>query len=402
MANQVKKLLWLFLFLLIAVSLIPAQPCQAASAKVSLTSGSTEVTVGKSVYVSININSGTTFTNFEANLIYNQNILKYQGGASVITGGNGYLKISDMNHSQSDNSRKYVLKFKALKSGSCKISFDGDVMVYDESENALAVSSNDLAIKVNAKKTASTDAYLKSLKTSPADLSPAFDKNVYEYSINVNNQTENLIIDAVPEDDKATVTTAGNESLKEGENKVIVSVLAESGNIIEYIINVNREEAPDKAAVTGEATATPGAAQNTFKILESNGEQYAVYNGRYKLVDPDSNVKIPDGYVRKNMTIAGVTITVYVPADQTDREFVLIYAENSSGEDGFYQYDTVEKTLQRYTPAGVNSDQISRYKANLNKAAIIIAFLSVISIFLIFITVWLFRKLKGIKKDDWE
>jgi hypothetical protein len=390
------KYIGVFLLLFFTISLIPATPCFAAETQVELISDKNEITVGDTITAYIKIKSKSTFGNFEANLIYDKDILEYQSGSEVITGGNGLLKISDMNAMQSGTSRKYKLEFKAMKEGSCNITFSDDVLVYDESENALPASVKDLTIKVNAQKTASSNAFLKSLKISPSGLTPAFHKNELNYAINVSSDTEQLIIDAVPEDSKATVSISGNESLKEGENKIDITVLAESGNIIEYTINVNRDKAPEDAAVTGEVTVTPQPSDNSFEIVQVNGENYAVFRGRYKLIDAESSM-IPEGYVPKEIMVSGVNITVYVPENNTDSDIVLIYAENASKEAAFYQYDTNTGTLLGYA-AGEKTDDnsalVSKYRSNLNKAVFAIVLLSLISVFLIGFIIWQYKKLK--------
>ena len=83
-------------------------------------------------------------------------------------------------------------------------------------------------------------------------------------------------------------------------------------------------------------------------------------------------------------------------------DFALLYVENSDGEKGFYQYDKVEKTIQRFTESSVGntksdnqSKEIQQYKSNLSKAAIAIAILSAVALLLLFTTV---RTLKVLSK----
>ncbi|MDF2944589.1 MAG: hypothetical protein K0S01_3447, partial [Herbinix sp.] len=235
MGNKLKKQIGVFILLFIAGGFVTAKPCLAASAEIEIASEASSITVGDNVYVYITITSNTLFSDFEANLTYDDNILEYQGGASVITGSSGFLKISDMGITEGSNTRKYTLKFEALQVGTSEISFSGPAMVSDFAlEREMSVSSNVLTLEVKPTVTASSNANLKSLKINPSILEPIFDKNVFNYNVNVGYETENLIIDALPEDNKASVSISGNDFLKEGENKVIVTVLAESGDIIEY------------------------------------------------------------------------------------------------------------------------------------------------------------------------
>jgi hypothetical protein len=413
MKNKMKQFAGVLFLLLIAGSFLTAKPCLAASAEVELSSDTAEVTIGDNIFVYINIKSESSFGDFEANLTYDDDILEYRGGASVITGSSGFLKISDMGITEGSTTRKYTLKFEALQVGMCEISFSGRAIVYDfETGYDMSVSSNVLTLDVKAAETASNNANLKSLKISSVELTPAFDKNILEYNVNVGFETEKLIINALTEDGKATVSISGNDLLKEGENKVVVTVLAESGDVIEYTINVFRESAPADGTPSGEPVISPGASHGLFEVVEIDGEKYAVYSGRYKLIEPDSEVVIPNGYIETKIIVSGISITAYSPENNFESEFLLIYAMNEFGEEGYYQYDRIEKTLQRYvtnTVIGNDNTDITNtedyvssqeYRNNLNKAAIVIALLSALSVLLIIVVIRLFFRIKGYKEDD--
>lgn len=410
--TQKMKYITVLLTLITACIFMPAKPSMAASAEVTISADKEEVTVGDTVYVYISINSDTSFGDFEANLTYDDEILQYNGGASVIKGNSGFLKISDTNVSEGDTSRKYSLEFEALQVGICEIAFSGRAIVYDfDSDQEMSVSSNVLTLNIKAPETASTNARLKSLKTSPVNITPDFDPGIYEYSVEVSHDTEELVIIALPEDSKAKVSISGNESLKEGENKVVISVLAESGDVIEYNINVTREAAPEEAPSGDEVS--PDETQDSFKIIEEEGIKYLVFSGKYKLKEPDSSVSIPEGYKESSLTISDITITAYLPSDNEASDFILIYAENEYGNSGFYRYDRIEKTLQRYVPDykslknsgdGSLADVLgsSKDKEHLTTAVVVIALLSAFCAILIFVTVRMFFKLKGYKDDDLE
>lgn len=402
MVRMLKGKIGILLLLVLAVSFMMVKPCYAASAKVDLISDKTEITVGDTVNVYIKIDSETTFGDFEANLIYDEAILEYQGGASVITGGNGLLSILDQGVVELGKTRKYALQFKAVKVGDSKISFSDKVMVYSETGNEMPVSNDELTIRVKAEATASTEANLKSLITSPTDITPTFDKNTYEYSVNVSSDIKKLILTAIPEDKNSIVSVKGNDNLKEGENKIIVSVLAESGNVIEYTINVYRE--PDAMTPTGTITNVPTIpTQEPIGIIENGNDKYININGKYKILVPDSDELILKGFVQSELMISGVSITGYVPEHAANSDFVLIYVENEKGEKRFYRYDRKEQTLQRYVEAFSNlekDNQTDNYRSNLNRAAIIIAALGALSALLLVIVIWLYIRLRRTGKGN--
>lgn len=108
----------------------------------------------------------------------------------------------------------------------------------------IKVKSESGAIKVYTLNIIRTDKssnnYLKTIKLSNASIN--FDKNVYEYKINVLYNVLEMEVIAVPEDIKAKVEQIGNKSLVIGENIFTINVIAENGSVLSYKIIVNRLE----------------------------------------------------------------------------------------------------------------------------------------------------------------
>lgn len=79
--------------------------------------------------------------------------------------------------------------------------------------------------------------------------------------------------------------------------------------------------------------------------------------GSYMIVSPESDVEAPEGYKETTLALSNggdenVATTIQAWIEGSSTEFFLIYALNDDGECAFYQYDTKEKTLQRYHAAG--------------------------------------------------
>ena len=87
------------------------------------------------------------------------------------------------------------------------------------------------------------DTTLKSLKIDKADIT--FDKDTLEYEISVEYSVNSLIIEAIPNDEKASVKIE-KDDLVVGENIIKVIVTNEKA-ISEYILNVTREPNMDKS-----------------------------------------------------------------------------------------------------------------------------------------------------------
>lgn len=380
--------------------------CFADSAQIELTADSDDIKVGDTFHVFINIESDVNIGNFEANLTYDDSLMQYNGGASVISGDSGFLKISDMYVMEGENSRKYTLEFEALKVGTARVEFYDRIMVYDfENDKEMPVSSNVLELEIKPEESASSDARLKSLKVYPAGLNPEFNPDVYEYYINVGHETERLVISATPFDANATVSVSGNENLNDGDNNVVISVLSEAGDNIEYKIKAYREPAADEdLSDNGQKVDIP---DDYFELRKEDDRVYAVFGGRYEIIEPDKDIAIPEGYKAGTITISEITIPAYIPENNDQSEYVLIYAKNEFGDLGFYKYDRIEKTLQRYEGSSwiiENGDKEDIKKAeddsNLSKAVFVIILLCGLCILMTFITVRMYIKLKGYKEDD--
>lgn len=87
------------------------------------------------------------------------------------------------------------------------------------------------------------DTFLKSLKLDNGNIN--FEKNVFEYNLTVEYSINDLIIEAIPDDDKATVKIE-KEDLVVGENVIKITVTNDKATS-EYILNVTREKNMDKS-----------------------------------------------------------------------------------------------------------------------------------------------------------
>lgn len=86
----------------------------------------------------------------------------------------------------------------------------------------------------------SNNNYLSSLEVERIELNTSFNKEKGTYFINTNN-TNSLNVIATAEDSTAKVCIVGNDNIQSGNNKILISVTAENGNIRYYRIFVNCE-----------------------------------------------------------------------------------------------------------------------------------------------------------------
>lgn len=80
--------------------------------------------------------------------------------------------------------------------------------------------------------------YLSKLSINGYDLTPEFSKTTNTYFVKVKENVNKITVNAIAEDENATVNVYGNTDLKEGENKVLISVTAENGEVKVYRVYV--------------------------------------------------------------------------------------------------------------------------------------------------------------------
>ncbi len=358
--------------------------CFAASLSVS--TNKKNVTVGNTFTVTVNASGAD---GWEYCVAYDSSMLTLTkstsdtGGACVRTGGPLLGNVS------------VTYTFKANKSGNSTISLR-DAFMYDQLGNVISSSKGSVSITAKTQQeieaSYSSNADLKNLTIEGYELSPEFNKDTLEYSLEVENDVESVRVSAVKSDGNASVSGAGEISLSEGINKVEIVVTAQKGNKKTYKINITRKELnPIVVNVGGESfnvvrksdsleapmyySATTITIDDLevpafeseitgFTLVGLKNEDgdinlYRYENGEYILYNqiakdgfvfiPLSNEKTIKEYsYKKEIKINNTNVFVYSDKEE-ETEFVLIYGMNASnGDENWYKYDTKEGTFQRY------------------------------------------------------
>ena len=265
----------------------------------------------------------------------------------------------------------------------------------------------------------SSNNYLSSLSIKGYNLSPTFSKDVTKYTLELDETVEKIKIIATAEDTKSTLTGNGTKKVSEGENKLKVVVTAENGSKKTYtILATVKSLNPIKVNVNDieytlikKASALPTLENYTLTEIEiednkiptytsditnytlvglkdSEGNTklfiYDIYNEKYteyiefkfdntslQILDNDKN--IPEGYKKTTITINNTSVTAY--KDSNDSDFALIYGMNTlTGKKGFYKYDSVENTVQRFNERQVEKkiiNNITEEEDNINMYLVI-------------------------------
>lgn len=357
-------------FLILAALAVPV-PAEASSCVIQFTSASTQVKRGDIFTIVCQVSSGDPFLDVSFTIDYDDSIMQFVKGGKKVSGGYGELLVESLGNSVETNKKTFSLQFMAKGNGSGLISVKDTAEVTDAAGSSFSISSNRLSIRVTKKGTEdsavpgtdsgevppdavvtpspvlSGENRLKSLKTSAVSMTPAFAPEITEYRAVVDCDTETLYFSLLPEDDKARVKISGNDKLKQGDNQVKIKVTAENGKGNVYKIVVNRETVEET-----EERESAGKEEDkdiTFEVLRAGDSIFLQNSYQFEVLDADGLKIVPEGYIETQIVLDGVSVPAFTMEEDLDSNFLLLYLKGPSGENGLYQYDREEKTLQRYT-----------------------------------------------------
>ena len=155
------------------------------------------------------------------------------------------------------------------------------------------------------------------------------------------------------------------------------------------------------------------------KLRKENGSIYTDGNTIYIVNDSDyeilsiietDDMKVPVGYKKTKISLYGNDIEACVLQEDPKNDIFLIYAKNTvSGDEGYYQYDKVEKTLQRYmgNTVALGSEKTKQtfvnneYNDKLRILGIIIGVLAALLIISIGFAIKMAIDVRNIKNDNY-
>lgn len=361
--KQIKKyfvltLLMFFLFL-----------SQTEAATLTITASSTSVTVGSSV--TIKVNAPDLAGKFSVT----------SSNSNVLTGGTSAVFLDQSGAS-------YTFTAKAAGTATVTIT---PLDASDYSGNAFT-SSKSVTITVKEKQQVvlSSNNSLAVLSVEGAALSPEFNTDTLEYTVELNPETTSINISATAKETTATISGAGTREVKDGANRLEIPVTAQNGSVRTYVINATvKEYNPIEVTVEnqkltvvrkkGDLTAPNNYTETTVKInnedvpaftstitgltvvgLKNEAGVIALYSydgsstyTKYVelsfhrvILTEQTPDKIPFGFEKKSMKIGENEVTVYWN-DKTEK--TLLYGMNvETGKQNFYTYEESENTLQIY------------------------------------------------------
>lgn len=309
--------------------------------------------------------------------------------------------------------------------------------------------------KKEEKKDLSSDNKLASLTVSEGTLSPSFTAGNTSYTLNLTGNVSSVTISAKANDSKATIEGTGKISLKSGNNKAVVTVIAEDGSIKNYTINISVNKKPEvyldyngkklgavvdldgidklnsqfekvKLKIDGkDVHAWKNALLNktvVYLIDEKTGDKdYYIYNettkkvesvfrpmailgNNFYIVDIDKSLQTRPGMEFGTVRIGKYDLAGWKFKDKEFANYSLIYVMNEKGQMTYYQYEAAEQSLQIYSGAAAITqkaydDYVKSTDATLKKQKYIMYGLGGLAAVLVLIIVLLliFRRKKTTK-----
>lgn len=300
------------------------------AASLSLSKSSSTVSVGSTVKITAKISGGTSYTYSNFSISYDQDRFAFVSSSDNCNGLNCLV--------EGNGSVTLIFKAKSNGSGSFRASgsFEDDNSGSLSGSTSVTVGASNTNTTPNEGKTLSINNYLSSLKVENHTLTPEFNKDTLEYSLNLPSDTESINIIADKEDKKANIIGAGEVKVSEGINTLEIIGTAENGNKKTYVIKATVEE------------------KDPIKV-SLNKQTYTVVRNKDLLTKPEN-------YEEKTITIDGKE----TPAFYNEiTKFTLVGLKDEKGNINLYIYDQNKKTYTLYKEMKFNN--INLYPLSINK-----------------------------------
>lgn len=422
----------IFTVLLNIVSIVNVN---AANAKISVSRSASTIVVGNNITFTVTISTDYPIGMWNYAAETSSNLV-------FVSSSSGY--VSRQYNLAPDNSTKsitYKFTYRAKSSGNATFTFKLS-NVHDKDENEMGIngtnsSSVQIITQAQLEASYSKNNYLSSLAVENYQISPSFNKDTLEYSLELPYNVTSINVIANKEDSKASVNGAGTKELSLGANKIEIKVTAQNGSTRTYIINATVKDLDpinvtvdnkEMSVVRKKELLTPPNTTFVEKTITIDEKDVpAFYNEKTRVLlvglkDPEGNTKlyiydaskntytiyreyqfksvilnivddfskIPEGYNKSIDTINDIQTNVYKLNPKS--RFALFYATNiENGESNLYMYDSIEKTVQIYNDELIN--QLEKDNNDLKMIIIGLTGLLIITYFCILIAL-----IKGKKK----
>lgn len=324
-------------FLLFMLLLVLPFNIYAASGSIKASTSTSNITLNNTFTVKVTVSSSGKLGSWQFGINYDKSKLSLiSGDQRVVSYGDGIV-----------SSKTYTYKFKAIAKGSAKISVEDAKLADWDTESNISISSSSLTINIKEPVVVnySSDNNLKDLSVDGFSLSPIFDKNTLEYTVNTLDSTSEVKISASLSDSKAKLSGTGTFHVVEGTNEFNIIVTAENGSSKTYTLKV--------------------------VVPEKNPINYKFKSGEYIILRKLPSA-VPTGFVSSMIKFNDEEI----PCLQNEILSLTLLYLRYDNKDAFYIYKESENDISLYNELGNNDFRIyltnKELNSNLNKEDVII------------------------------
>lgn len=371
-SRTVREMNWRMLGIILKIAVIltigfMTNEIQASAdgAAVSIQTRNTTVTEGDTVYVLITVKSSQGLSGFEGHFPYDNRVLQFQTGGSVVYGNDNEFRIEDVERDSTVKQIKYSIKFQARREGSTTITLQKPYNVFGESTSEkLSVSYNTLTIVVKKKDSSDTTT-----------LAPA------------------------------------PQGTQEGQPEVLPSVQPAPTPV-----PTPKKKKKKKAKATVVPEETPEVAekkqslsQDGVRAILSKNKVIVSGTSSIQIVEPEAD-QIPQGFGKTELDLDGQTVTAYALESNTEHTYVLLYGK-AGDQERFYLYDKEQNILLPYDQVrawyrsnmdGIVSEKESQAELKAKRLQYVVGILLAFSGLMLLAVISIYMKYRGLDPDDLE
>lgn len=295
------------LLLMLQVYVLPAY---AADGEVFFTDPQTEV--GEKVDISVRVYSaGTQFGNLKFNVKYNPELLKFEQGTNAVDENGNINLTANLDAGTSDVT--FVLTFTTLKEGTTKLTVSDYTATNSEGTN-VELTVGDSTITIG--------------EGGPVEETPQeSEKENVPMTIEGENYTVNSTFS------EKEIPAGFEVKDVELQGKKVKALYNEESGV--YLYSLKKQSGETNFFLLEEL----GASLKKTVVVDVSLDKYIM------IIDPEKEVSLPKKYQSTTMTLNGTDFSIWNNVE--DQDYYLIYALNTEGKPGYYQYDAVEGTYQR-------------------------------------------------------
>ena len=226
------------------------------------------------------------------------------------------------------NTTKYLsVTCRSTSTGAIGFVVSGDATSQDGSTTTINASRT---VSVTAAREKDTNNYLDSIGVTGYTLTPEFNQDTMEYSVEVPNTVDKVTLEAQAASSYASVTGTGEVEVNEGANTFEIKVTSETGVERIYKININ--------------------------VKDENPINIKINNSDYTVMKNVKNIELPSTYEATTVKINDFDIPAFYSSTSG---FTLVSVKDSKGDQYFAIYDAENNTYELYNEN--QSDQLLLY-----------------------------------------